>query len=339
MVKAGLLTPLDSYATLYGWDSRLPMSMRQPQMFSADGSQFGAGRLFGVPLDASVIGVYYNKQKLAALGVGVPQTFGEFEHDLALAKAAGQTPIKFGALDGWPAIHDFQAIQNAYVPQQSLIDLIYSRRGAKASFDTPQNVQAATTFRRWARAGYFGDGFLGIGYDSAEAQFAKGDGVFTITGEWEQPVFKTMGDNVGFFLMPPSTAGGTVIATGGPELPFSIPSGSEHKALAAAYIDFLLSTQTAAQMVRERYGTPAIVEPWSATPQQGTLFEQVASAIASVNEHNGLVEFLDYSTPTFYNTITAKLQELGAGRITPQQFTAALENDYADFQKTRAGGG
>jgi raffinose/stachyose/melibiose transport system substrate-binding protein len=135
--------------------------------------------------------------------------------------------------------------------------------------------------------------------------------------------------------MPPFQSGGHVVATGGPELPFSITNGSEHKALAAAYIDFLLSKQTAKQLVTTRYGTPAIVQPWDAAPQPGSLFAQVSSAIASVNQSNGLVEFLDYSTPTFYNTVTAKLQELGAGRISPQQFTAALDSDYAAFQKSR----
>jgi raffinose/stachyose/melibiose transport system substrate-binding protein len=42
-----------------------------------------------------------------------------------------------------------------------------------------------------------------------------------------------------------------------------------------------------------------------------------------------LGHYLDWATPTFYDTISAQLQTLLAGDTTPEQFVEALEADYA----------
>ena len=46
---------------------------------------------------------------------------------------------------------------------------------------------------------------------------------------------------------------------------------------------------------------------------------------------DGLVPYLDYSTPTFYDTITAGVQQLMAGRRTPGEFTEGLQEDFEKF--------
>jgi len=50
-----------------------------------------------------------------------------------------------------------------------------------------------------------------------------------------------------------------------------------------------------------------------------------------VAESGGLVPYLDYATPTMYDTIGAALQDLIAKRATPQQFLQTLQDDYAKF--------
>ena len=41
--------------------------------------------------------------------------------------------------------------------------------------------------------------------------------------------------------------------------------------------------------------------------------------------------YLDYATPTFYDTITAGVQQLMAGRESPSEFTEALQGDFEKF--------
>jgi raffinose/stachyose/melibiose transport system substrate-binding protein len=75
-----------------------------------------------------------------------------------------------------------------------------------------------------------------------------------------------------------------------------------------------------------------------ATPpvQEGTLLADVVNAAATVGDANGMVPYLDWATPTFYDTTTAAIQELMAFRITPQEFVTKIQADYSDFQSSRA---
>jgi len=109
MVEAGLLLPLNDYAATYKWSERFSASVASRNSFTEDGKTFGSGNLYGVSPTAEVVGVYYNKTLFDANGWTVPATFEEFEALLETIKAAGVTPISFGSLDGWNAIHEFSA--------------------------------------------------------------------------------------------------------------------------------------------------------------------------------------------------------------------------------------
>ena len=50
---------------------------------------------------------------------------------------------------------------------------------------------------------------------------------------------------------------------------------------------------------------------------------------------SGLVPYLDYATPTFYDTLSAAVQQLTAEKLTPQEFAEQLQKDYAAFLKTK----
>src|SRR5262249_48642964 len=154
-----------------------------------------------------IVGVYYNRTMLARLGLTIPTTFGQFEQDLAVAKQAGEIPIQFGNNDAFPGIHEYAVVQDQIASAQDLTDFIFGRKRNGLSVDTPQNVQAAAILQDWAKAGYFTPGFGGGGYDTAVANFAKGQGLFMITGNWIVANLGADNRNFGFFLLPPRTAG------------------------------------------------------------------------------------------------------------------------------------
>lgn len=54
----------------------------------------------------------------------------------------------------------------------------------------------------------------------------------------------------------------------------------------------------------------------------------MASEWKRVNTGSGLVPYLDYATPTFYDTLSAAVQQLTAKKLTPQQFAEQLQKDY-----------
>src|SRR4051812_9894105 len=133
LVKGGLLKPLDAYADAYGWKDRWSKTLLDLNRFSADGKTFGSGNLFGVSQMGEIVGVFYNKDKVAS----VPKTFGEFEQMLAKAKQAGEVPISFGNLDKYGGIHEFQTVQNQFADKQAVRDFVFAKQGA--SFDDDQD--------------------------------------------------------------------------------------------------------------------------------------------------------------------------------------------------------
>src|SRR5215213_2075734 len=234
LVKGGLLKPLDAYADAYGWKDRWSKTLLDLNRFSPDGKRFGSGNLYGVSQMGEIVGVFYNRDKVPS----VPKTFGEFEQMLAKAKAAGEVPISFGNLDKFGGIHEFQTVQNQFANKEDVRDFVFARGGD--GFDTIENREAATKLQDWADKGYFTPNFNGTGYDPAWQRFAKGKGPFTIAGTWiTNDAVSTLGDKLGFFLMPGREEGAKPTSLGGESLPWAITSKSKHADVAGAYIDFL----------------------------------------------------------------------------------------------------
>ena len=334
MVRAGLLLPLDNYAKAYGWFDRVPENVNAANSFTSDGTQFGTGSLFGFTNEGELIGVFYNKTIMSRLGLSVPTTLAGFEHDLAVAKQAAEIPIQFGVSDQWPGIHEYAVVQDQVAPEGYLTDLIFGLQGEQLSFDTPQNVQAATILQDWADKGYFTPGFEGVTYQDALNDFAKGEGLFEITGNWAVADLGADSTDFGFFLMPPMQPGGPLVSTGAPGYPLSIPAKSKHPDAAAAYIDWMTSDH-AQRMLVQTGQIPLAKDADTSSVRSGTLLAEVLEAATELNASNGLVPYEDWATPTFYDTLVAAIQELMASRLTPKEFVEKIEADYQDFQSSR----
>ncbi len=329
IVQAGLLLPLNDYAAQYKWDKRFSASVNKRNSFSEDGKIFGTGNLYGVSATAEVVGVYYNKTMFEKNGWKIPTTFDEFAALMGTIKSSGETPIAFGSLDGWNAIHEFSAIQHTLVTGKYLDNFVYAVNDA--SFDTPENQEAATILQEWVDAGYFTEGFSGIGYDDTTKLFKSGKGAMTITGSWLAPELLTDTENTfGFFLMPQKTAGAKQLAIGGVGIPYAIRKATTKPDLAAEYLDWMVSPR-AAQLWAEASYVPAMPLPEDFKLEEGSLFADTVLAWNRINQDNGVGHYIDWATPTFYDTIVAQLQKLLAKEISPAIFTAEVQKDYAAF--------
>ena len=83
------------------------------------------GKAYALPYVVEYWGVWYNKETFAKYNLSVPTTWDEFTQLLADIKAAGQTPIAFGSLDGWNAIHEFSVVQHLLVSLDYIRDIHY----------------------------------------------------------------------------------------------------------------------------------------------------------------------------------------------------------------------
>jgi len=327
LVKAGLLLILNKYADKYGWNKRYSTGLLRMNKFTSDASSFGIGNLYGLPMTGEVVGVYYNKAKLKKLGLKVPTTFQAFQQAASKAQAAGETPIQFGNLDKWPGIHEFEELMLQNVTKTWASDWIFGARGGKINFTSGGTLGAAQKLQQWAQSGSFTKGYSGIGYDPSWADFGKGNGVFLITGSWlTTDLKKALGKDVGFFLLPPPS-GKKLASLGGEGLPWAISPKSKNPDAAAKYLDFLTSNSSM-QIVADA-GQVTATKAKVKVPSG--LDTEVFNAWTKANTSDAIVPYLDWATPTMYDTITAAIQELLAGKATPQEFANKVNADYSKF--------
>ena len=328
LVEAGLLLPLDDYIEQFGWSNVFSTSVASRNSFTPDGKTFGQGSLYGVSPTAEVVGVFYNMGIFEANGWSVPTTFEDFEALLAEIKAAGITPISFGTLDGWNAIHEFSSIQHLLVSPDYINNFTYGVNNV--SFDTEENQKAAEILLSWAKAGYFSEGYPGIGYDDSNNLFKAGQGAMTITGSWLAPELMTGTDQeFGFFLLP-GFSGKATMAIGGVGIPFAIRKSSQHTDIAAEYLDWMISPR-AAELWAEAGMVPAMSLPADSKVDTDNIFGDTLLAWNTLNTENAVGHYIDWATPTIYDTLVSELQKMLGGVSTAADFTAAVEVDYAKF--------
>jgi raffinose/stachyose/melibiose transport system substrate-binding protein len=327
-VGAGQLLSLEPYAKAYGWNERYPETVLKNSRYSSDGKAFGEGNLYGLPQVGEIVGVFYNKAKLADLGLEIPQTWADFTDALNTALLAGETPLMLGDVEGWPAVHVFGPIQGAYVPPEEVTALGMGNPGGDWTSDA--NVMAAQELADWAANGYFNEGFLGGDYDAVVEEFAAGTGVFLIAGSWVgEVVDEILGDNAGFFSPPPMNAGSPKATTGGTSLPFAITTGSAHPDAAALFIDFI--TNDAAMDVLAETGNLPILRTAELAPASG-VWADVYAEFQDVSANGYLLPYLDWATPTFGDEVLKPgLQDLMSAKTSAADFLAALQADYAAF--------
>ncbi|MBZ5738840.1 ABC transporter substrate-binding protein [Nocardioides mangrovi] len=323
----GLLLNLDPYYEAYGWD-QFPASQLEQMRVDDEGSR-GSGSLYALGVGYSVTGVYYNKEIAAEIGMDEPPTtIDELEDDMAAAKAAGEQPImQFNDIGG--AAFPFQALLNQYSDPADVSDWIFQKPGA--TIDTDAAVEAATHLADWADKGYFTDDVNSLDYTNMVGRFAKGEGLFMFDGDWESAnLDKSMGDKVGFFLMPTEEEGGEPVAMGAPNT-YVVPAKAAHPDEIAYFLNWLHTDEKARQIIVDDSGAapggPASL-PVPEVPET-SLTHQTLAAAATIGESGVLTDFVANATSGIYaDGIRPELQSLLDGRISPEDAVKGIQDEY-----------
>jgi raffinose/stachyose/melibiose transport system substrate-binding protein len=331
LIEAGLLRELTPWASAYGWDTRYPDDVKRQLQFSTDGKQFGNGPMYGVPYASDVIGWFYNKQKLADLGLEVPTTFAELEAALAAAKEAGEVPIMFGNLEQWPGLHVFFTVASNTAAPEETTGIVFGDEGA--TWESEGMLAAAEKVAEWAELGYFVDGFNGLAPADAGARFAQGEGVFAPGGSWgATDIGAALGDDAGFFVTPPNEAGQPSYATGSFGYGWHISSKSEQPDLAAAFIEWM-TNEDAERIFIESGDLGALPVP-DAVVSLGVAGE-IQAAFEQLLADDALLPYLDFSDPNGGEVMYPTIQEIISGDISPADGLARIEAARQEFLATR----
>ncbi len=318
-VKDGLLLNLDPYADAWEWDE-FPSSQLDQWRIANDGS-VGSGPLYALGAGFGLVGIYYNADKLEALGIEeIPATVDELEDALAIARAAGETPL-IG-----DAAYILQLLIQAYGGAEATREWI--NNVPEASIDTPASVDAAETLQRWSASGYVPADLTSTDAGTSLGTFLAGDGVFFAQGSWFAGAMDAAGGGLGFTLPPAGEDDATRYSMSAPNS-MVIPAAAAHPNEAAAFLDW----------IQREDGRQVIVEIGRLAPggagslpsgdwNERAVFAQTLEAFEQLSADNGIVGFLANASAGFSErTLTPQLDMLLAGRTTPSDFIGTLQAD------------
>jgi raffinose/stachyose/melibiose transport system substrate-binding protein len=329
LLQAGLIIDPSKYNEEYGWSDRFPEEGRRILEFTPDGKTYGSGTLVGIAYTADVIGFFYNKKKLADLGLEVPKSLAELEAAMDKAKAAGETPLMMGNGDGTMALHTYFNLSNQMASPDVVRGLVYGEEDA--AFTDQGMVDAAAKVKEWFDKGYMPKGTNGVGTDDAVARFVEGEGVFMSTGSWYAPTIgEGLKEDAGFFLPPPVNEGDPSNATGSFGAAYEISANGKNPDVAAAFLEFLAS-QEVGTVVAEAGDLPSFPLDQDVEPRYGVDAE-IQQAFEQVNEADGLIPYLDAATPTMgTDVLWPGTQDLIAGKIDAAGLMEKAQGDRETF--------
>jgi raffinose/stachyose/melibiose transport system substrate-binding protein len=326
LVRAGRLVAMDDYAEEYGWNDLLPEGLRSRNMYSEDGTQIGEGILWGVSAEAEIVGFYYSRAIFEEHDLEIPKTLAEFEDLLGMLREMSIEPLAFGTLDQWQAIHIFGELHAVYTTREYIDDLIYRRNNA--SFDDQSIRDAMAKLVEWSEKGYFIDGVEGLNGDDATPVFTAGGSAMLMQGSWAAGQVQTdMGDDAGFFLMPPVEEGGTVYHVGGVGIPFGITDNAEDPDLAAELISEIVSEDTRTAMLDA--GLLPVGEIPADRIVEGTLSGDLYGGFNSALESDTIGHYMDWAAPDIFGVLAGELQKLMAGETDVDAAVKTIQEFYA----------
>jgi raffinose/stachyose/melibiose transport system substrate-binding protein len=329
LVKDGLLKNLDGYAQAFGWD-KWPATQLEQMRVSTAGER-GDGPLWAMGLNFSMTGVFYNKKLAAQIGMTkAPATLAEFDDLLQKAKAAGLTPVNQfnGGATGGLAF-PLQNLMSAYGEPGAINDWIFQKPGA--TIDTAPNLKATQHLERWLKAGYFAPDINSQDYAAMMSRFIGGKNLFIFDGDWESGnLDKQMAGNVGFFLMPPATAGGKQAAMSAP-LTYGISSKAKNADCAAFFLNWVATNQQARDITVKVGGSHPMgpADGYMPAVGEGTVTASTLAAGAAIGKDNGAMDFIANATGAIYaKSWTPQLQKLAAGQQSPDALLKSVQKDY-----------
>lgn len=135
------------------------------------------GRQYGVPMYASNILIWYNRNLLDQAGVdpAAIKTWDDFLNACAKLKSAGVTPIAMGGKDKWPIAFFFGPLALRIAGQDGINA---ANRGENGGFGNEDFVHVGKEFMRLIDLDPFQPGFMDTGFHKSVGLFGDGKGAF-----------------------------------------------------------------------------------------------------------------------------------------------------------------
>lgn len=275
--------------------------------------------VYGIPGELETIGVYYNKDMFAELGLEEPQDLEDLETAAAAATDAGMVGMSAPNKEGWEGGHYLSmALASEAGPEQmlSIID-------GEESWDSPAVVSAFARWKGYNDAGYLSESPTSVDYDTGIAEFWSGDSLMLPTGSW---LVGELDDNadfeVGYIPFPgPDDAGTFTAGLGSGPM---ISASSSHQDAAVAFLDFLASEEHGTWTVENLHTIPPFPVD-SSDLDISALNAQVLDTTAELAESGSFGRNIDVLVSDAINqAMYDGMQGVLTGQMTPEEAAAGM---------------
>ncbi|MEZ5220551.1 MAG: extracellular solute-binding protein [Ilumatobacteraceae bacterium] len=178
-VAAGVVRDITAEAAGFVGD----LSPAAVGLYQVDGVQYG------IPFDAGMVGIWYNKDLFAQAGITeAPTTWEDLLATVQTLKDAGITPIAVGAGDKWPAHFWYSYLMVRLCGADEMAAM-----AADGDFTRACVVEAGQMVAELVALEPFQEGFLGAGWDAPDGEsgtMASQGAAMDLMGQWAPGAFR-----------------------------------------------------------------------------------------------------------------------------------------------------
>ncbi|SFD46144.1 extracellular solute-binding protein [Streptomyces aidingensis] len=280
------------------------------------------GEVYGLPIDAGMVGFWYNQAHFTEAGIDrPPATWSEFLDAVRDLKEAGITPIALGGQSRWPGHYYW-----AYLAMRTGGLQMLDEAAESNDFTADGFVRAGEMLRELADMEPFQPGFMGAEYDTPEGQAAlvgSGEAAMELMGQWAPAVQADtgggIGEDLGFFRFPVVEGGaGDIDEVLGGGNGFAVAADAPDEAL--EFVRYLAAEPQQAEYVRAGAGLPARADAIGLIEDE--TLREVAEALAGAS---GFQLYLDQAyPPAVGQQINESVAGILAGSTSPREAVEAI---------------
>jgi raffinose/stachyose/melibiose transport system substrate-binding protein len=281
------------------------------------------GKVYGIPYQMQVAPLFCNTELFEKYNVKIPETYDELLEAVRVFKDNGVTPIICGAKDLWPAMFYYNVLALRTAGAQMCNDAL----SGKASYDSPEFIDAAAKLVELTKAGAFGPNAMSVSWDNANVDFAQGKGAMLFNGNWVAGNVSAETSTVNGKIVArkfPIVEGGKGKATeylGGAGDGYMINSQTKDPKLAAEVLLFICE-KLAFDMYEANTGLPG----WKVEVDESKISPLTKEISDMTKDSTGWTLWWDvFLEGAAADTHKNLVVELIAGEITPEDFAKQMQ--------------
>ncbi|MET1007409.1 MAG: extracellular solute-binding protein [Propionibacteriaceae bacterium] len=312
--KAGLVHDLTGAYEKYKW----PVYDFAKQRVTFD------GKLVGIPSQMEEVGVFYNKDIFAKLGLAEPQNLADLMSAATKIKDSGIIPMTLADKEGWEGGHLLSMSLSSEVGSAGMDKLL----AGDTPWDDPSVVAALKVWSDMYDQKLLTPSPTAVTYDNANALFYSGKAAMNPTGSWlAQEIERQAKFEVGFIPFPSSKDKG--IFSGGLGSGTFISATSQKVDASEQFLNYSMSPEHGKWAVEKLQDIPAY--PVDTTGIKASpLFTQILNDTAKIADGTGDFGYnIDVLTnDAFNNAMWKGIQGLLSGQSDPEKVAGQLQKSF-----------